>query len=201
MNATKLVDLIAGHPAVYSRIQDLAGRETIMRHMQPWLDRLSGRVLDVGGGTGRISQGLGHSIRYLCVDLERPKLLALKRTFTHATGLLADAAALPFGSNTFDAALLIGVTHHLSREALPAVVAEIARVLRPSRQLIMLDALWAPKRLVGRALWACDRGRHPRTAADLQATFRAVFDIEDETMFTVLHEYYGVRCRKRASAT
>jgi SAM-dependent methyltransferase len=110
----------------------------------------------------------------VCVDLERPTLLALKRASAHATGLLTDARALPFGSNTFDAALLIGVTHHLSREALPAVAAEIAGVLMPSRHLIMLDALWAPKRLVGRAVWACDRGRHPRTAADLRAAFRAV---------------------------
>lgn len=191
-----LVDLIAGHPAVYDLIQDLAGREAIMHRLQPWLDQVSGRVLDVGGGTGRVSKHLRPGARYLCVDNERPKLLALKRGTPNATGLLADATALPFGSNTVDAALLMLVTHHLSEEALHAVVMEIARVLVPAGRLIMLEPLWAPRRVVGRVLWACDRGSYPRDAAALETAMRAAFDIEDTATFAVLHEYCSFNCRK-----
>ena len=194
-----LVDLIAGHPAVYSLIQDLAGRDAVMRRMQPWLDQLSGCVLDVGGGTGRISEQLRSGVRYLCIDLEWRKLQALKRRTPGGAGMLADGAALPFEAGTLDAALLIGVTHHLSEDALHDVVAEIARVLVPSGRLIMLDALWAPGRLMGRALWAWDRGSHPRSAAALEAAFRSRFDIEETAMFAILHEYCALLCRKRGT--
>ncbi len=191
-----LVDVIAGHPSVYGLIQNLAGRDVIMRHLQPWLDQISGRVLDVGGGTGRIFEQLRPGVRYLCVDLERRKLERLQRT-PGVTGLLADGTALPFEAGVVDAALLIGVTHHLSEAALGAVIAEITRVLVPSGRLIMLDALSAPHRLAARALWAWDRGSHPRTAAALDAAFRARLDIEQTMTFSILHDYCALHCRKR----
>ena len=80
------------------------------------------------------------------------------------------------------------------------MVAEIVRVLVPSGRLIMLDGLWAPRRLTSRVLWAWDRGSHPRSAAVLDAAFRTHFDIEDTTTFSVLHEYYALNCRKRQPA-
>lgn len=192
-----LVDIIAGHPAVYTVIQDLAGRGAIMRHLQPWLDQMSGRVLDVGGGTGRISEQLRADVRYLCLDLEREKLQRLRKRSPKAIGLLANGGALPFVSGTLDAALVVGVTHHLSDQDLRRVVAELSRVLVPSGRLIMLDALWSPRRLLARALWAWDRGSHPRTAEVLAEAFAEHFAIDDRKRFTVLHDYTALRCRNR----
>jgi SAM-dependent methyltransferase len=194
------VDVIAGHPTVYGWIQDLAGRRTVVRQMQAWLDRISGRVLDVGGGTGRISEQLRDGVRYVCIDPDPKKLAGLKGRTPAIQGLAGDGVRLPFGAGVFDAALLVGVTHHLAEDALRDVIAEIARVLAPHGRLIMLDALWTPRRLASRALWACDRGSHPRTAAVLDAAFRAHFDIDDTMRFAVLHEYLALQCRRRPQA-
>lgn len=190
-----LVDTIAGHPAVYNLLQDLAGRRAIQRRVQPWLDRIEGRVLDVGGGTGRYAHRLRPDVRYVCLDLEAQKLRYLRRTIVGSNGLVAEAAALPFAANSFDAALLIGVTHHLSADALRAVIQEIQRVLVPSGRLIMLDAVAAPERLTSRALWSWDRGNHPRIPAMLDASLREFFHVEETVEFNVLHHYVAMSCR------
>ena len=194
--APTLVDRLAGHPAIYNLIQDVAGRRVIARRMQPWLDQVSGRVLDVGGGTGQVANQLVGRVRYLCLDLDPIKLRRLKKDAAGADALVADAAALPLRSAAVDTALCFGVSHHLSGDAWPAVVAEIARVLVPGGRLIFLDALWAPRRRLGRLLWAWDRGSHPRTAAALERDLRASFDIEHASTFAVLHEYCVFACRK-----
>jgi len=195
-----LVDTIAGHPAVYNLLQDLAGRRAIFRRIQPWLDQLSGCVLDIGGGTGRIVELLPAAARYVCLDHDAHKL-GSSRGPRRASGLVADAAALPFASGTIDCALLIAVTHHLDEDGLRKVLSEIGRVLRPSGRFIMLDAVHAPNRFTSRALWSWDRGNHPRTWEVLGATLGKFFDVEETTNFEVLHNYYAMNCRAPLQAT
>jgi ubiquinone/menaquinone biosynthesis C-methylase UbiE len=195
-----LVDRIAADPAVYDSIQRLAGRDAVARRIAPALENLSGRVLDVGGGTGHVRAQLPRDITYLCVDIEMSKLVALKRRAAAAAATRADGAALPFRSGTIDAVLLFAVLHHLPEDAMRAVSAEVGRVLAPRGRLIVLDAVWAPRRFIGRALWAADRGSHPRTAAAIEAFLARSFQIVNAATFTVLHQYVLFQCSKRADA-
>jgi ubiquinone/menaquinone biosynthesis C-methylase UbiE len=196
VSSQTLIDRIAGHPTIYDGIQRLAGRETIARTLGPWLSGLSGRVLDVGGGTGTIQERLHRDVGYVCVDLEVQKLLVLKQRSSRAGALLADGTALPFGDASFNGALFIGVLHHLSDDQIHTVAYEIVRVLKPGGQLIVLDAVWAPRRLAGRVLWAMDRGSFPRRAQVIEALFRKSFRCIDVNTFHVLHEYCVLRCHK-----
>ncbi|RIL01917.1 MAG: methyltransferase type 11 [Proteobacteria bacterium] len=89
-------------------------------------------VLEIGVGTGRIALPLAaHVRRVVGVDLSAPMLAQLlgKRGGARVHPLRADAAALPFASARFDAAVGVHVLHLIPRwrEAL----AEVERVLRP----------------------------------------------------------------------
>jgi len=184
-----VVDTIAGHPAVYNAIQDLAGRAAIIRRVRPWLARMSGRVLDVGGGTGRLRGDLEPGVQYICVDIEARKL-------RHASGaLLADAAALPFQTGTIDGALLVGVLHHLTDHELERVVGDIARVLVRGGPLIMIDAIGVPApKLTSRALWSLDRGHYLRSSTALEDVLQRQFTIAEAMRFDVFHHYFAAQC-------
>jgi SAM-dependent methyltransferase len=196
MSLPALVDRLAGHPAVYDLVQRLAGRDEITRRMEPWLAGLSGLLLDIGGGTGQLHQRFDRRVNYVCIDLEARKLLALKRKSASAIVLQADGLALPLASGAADAAVLIAVLHHVPDERIRMLYAEIHRVLAPGGQLIVLDAIWAPRRLIGRVLWAMDRGSHPRPLAAIEGVLREWFEVVNGTTFTVFHEYCIFRCRK-----
>ena len=195
MSVRALADRIVGSPVVYDCVQRLAGRDAIARRLAPWLAGASGRVLDVGGGTGQLQSQLRRDVRYVCVDLELPKLVELKQRSANAGAFVADGAALPFRSDTIDTVLLFAVIHHLSEAAMRSVCAEILRVLVPGGELIVLDAVRS-SRLPGRLLWAIDRGSHPRSAAAISELLERSFQMVDATTFRVLHEYCLFRCRK-----
>ncbi len=187
------VDTIVGHPRIYNLLMDVAGRNAVLRPIQPWLDQLTGRVIDVGGGTGRIREKLRTDVRFSCLDVDLRKL-------RYSTGAVAaDATALPFADRSIDGALLIGVTHHLNESVVHGVVAELARVLGPRGQLIVLDAVSvAAPNLTSRALWWMDRGHHPHTTHRLETALRQRFDIQDTSTYTVLHHYAAWRCTGRS---
>jgi SAM-dependent methyltransferase len=190
-----VVDSIAGHPVVFNFIQSAAGRTAIIHRLQPWLNLLTGHVLDVGGGTGRLRGDLRPDVRYICLDLELRKLRYAP------AGLLADAAALPFASGTFSGALLIGVSHHLEDDVLDNVIGDIARILVPRGRLIMLDAVSVPTpKLTSRMLWRLDRGHYLRSRAALTETLQKRFTVEDAVSFDVLHHYFAANCVRSGGA-
>jgi len=195
MSVRAIADRLVANPALYDYVQRLAGRDRIARRITPWLAGVSGRVLDVGGGTGQLRRLMRGEVDYVCIDLEMPKLLQLKQRSARTPAFVADGAALPFRSATMDTVLLFAVLHHLSDSAARAVCAEILRVLAPGGILIVLDAVLS-QRLSGRLLWAVDRGRHPRTNDDVRRLLEESFQIVSATTFPVLHEYCFLRCRK-----
>jgi ubiquinone/menaquinone biosynthesis C-methylase UbiE len=196
MSGRALADIIAAYPAVYDSIQRLAGRDAVARRMQPWLAELSGRVLDVGGGTGRTAEWLGTRAKYVCVDLERRKLVAVRDQSDRASAVVGDGLSLPLADASVDAALLIAVIHHIEPSRVSRLLGEIARVLTMRGTLIVLDAVRSP-RVLSRLMWSIDRGSHPQTADSIARTTRASFEIESAQTFAVLHEYCALRCRKR----
>jgi len=90
----------------------------------------SGReVLNVGAGQGTFSQLLeGRGFRVTSTDLS-PDTLAVLRTRVRGEVLQADACALPFDDEAFDAVVLGEVLEHLEQDA--TALAEARRVLAP----------------------------------------------------------------------
>ncbi len=188
-----LIETVTGHPRVHNLLMDLAGRRAVLRPIQPWLDQLSGRVVDIGGGTGRIRHHLRPDVQFLCVDLDPRRLRHASR------GIRADATALPFADGSLDGAISIGVMHHLHEDVLEAVVANLARILAPSGRAIVVDAVAvASPKMTSRVLWRMDRGHRLHTAAVLATVFRRQLLIEATTSYTVLHHYFALNCVKPA---
>jgi len=98
----------------------------------------SGKVLDVGCGTGRFLQALPGSYERVGVDVSA-EMLNLAR----AKGLdviEAGGESLPFEDNSFDLVATFAVLHHLIDPArVESTLREMARVVRPGGAVIVWD--------------------------------------------------------------
>jgi len=190
----RLSRAIAARPVLYDAIQVAAGSRTCYAHLRAILPPTAGkRVLDVGGGTGISKSSLDPSAEYTVADIDSAKLTLLRKKHASTMAIQADARKLPVRPASFDVGLLIFVCHHLDDSMLDAALAELARACGGS--VIVMDPIWAPKRLRGRLLWRYDLGRHPRTVAALDAAIRRHFPVVAEDTFAVHHEYHIWRCR------
>jgi ubiquinone/menaquinone biosynthesis C-methylase UbiE len=98
------------------------------------------RILDVGCGTGRLLQeavGLQPSISACGVDLSAEMIRQAARRIGAARLAIADAAALPFADNSFDAVVSSSSLHHWQDPS--RALAECARVVRPGGRLVITD--------------------------------------------------------------
>ena len=130
------------------------------------------RILDVASGTGRVPMALQRAggAGGLVVGADRSRrMLAEARAATPDPGqsvayLCADAAALPFGANTFDAVTCLESLEFMASGR--AVLAEMVRVLKPGGLLLLSnrvgsDALLFPGRL-------CRRGCLERVLGEME---------------------------------
>jgi SAM-dependent methyltransferase len=94
------------------------------------------RMLDLGCGEGRLGRFLGaRGYRIAGVDAS-PSMVRLAVSHdTAAPAVLADAAALPFGDETFDLVVAYMSLHDMDR--MPEAVAEAGRVLEPGGRLVL----------------------------------------------------------------
>lgn len=94
-----------------------------------------GRVLDIGGGSGIVSQLVSKmsDTECVCIDISLPML-------RHAPvpSIQADALALPFMNDCFDLVVAGAFFHHLPGFEM-RLLQEIFRVLRPSGRLVGYD--------------------------------------------------------------
>jgi trans-aconitate methyltransferase len=106
------------------------------------LDRLAPapgeRILDVGCGTGRLTADLRAAVgqgRTAALDHSWAMVREARRHLPAPVGVAqADAAALPFASETFDAVFSTATFHWVPDH--PTLFAEIYRVLRPGGRLV-----------------------------------------------------------------
>jgi len=106
-------------------------------------------LLDIGGGTGNYSQALAaEGWRPLVLD-RSPEMLAHAEAKGLAT-MRAEATALPFMAESFDAAMLVAMIHHVDSPA--EALSEARRILRPGGRL----ALMAFTREDMESLWCMD---------------------------------------------
>ena len=111
----------------------------------------SGRLLDAGGGTARVSAPLRPLVGDLVVSDLSKRMLAKARRKGGLLPVRAHAERLPFPDGSFDRVLVVDALHHFcdQREA----IADLVRVLKPGGRLVIeeLDIARFPIKLVALA--------------------------------------------------
>jgi SAM-dependent methyltransferase len=105
-----------------------------------------GRVLDLGCGTGRLSQRLTATGRDVVLLDASDAMLARAVPVVGAPAVLADAFELPFAPGSFDAVVALRVAFHFSD--LGALVRSVAPILRPGGRFVFDTYRWTPRALV-----------------------------------------------------
>ena len=102
------------------------------------------RVLDIGSGPGFLAAEMAAEVgpegAVHGVDPSEAMLAVARRRGGGAEFATADALALPFGDEPFDAAVATQVYEYV--EDMPGALAEVRRVLRPGGRLLILDTDW-----------------------------------------------------------
>lgn len=122
-------------------------------YLAPMLDRLSGRVLEIGLGSGtvasylaaRVSEYHGVDIAAEPVSLARKRMIVAGRNPTMIEQ--GSALALPFDDRAFDGVVTIGTLHHTGD--LARGISEVHRVLRPGgTAVVMIYNAWSLRRFI-----------------------------------------------------
>ena len=141
MNTTKSHDLFRYLAPIYDTVARIAsfGRyDSMRRSLVAQAGIMSGdRVLDLATGTGYLSEILdgceivGADISLHMVNQARKK--------TDAAFVLSDAHALPFASNSFDAAVCSFALHEISDPKV--AISEMFRVVKPGGTVAVMDVV------------------------------------------------------------
>ena len=91
-------------------------------------------VLDIGGGTGRVSERLMSLNAQLIVVDPSPQMLAHANA-KQLPGVRGLAERLPFVADSIDRILVVDAFHHFADQ--PLAARELVRVLRPNGRLVI----------------------------------------------------------------
>lgn len=115
----------------YDRLLSVKDPERIRELTRPPQD---GRVLDAGGGTGRIGGLLRpFAAQVVVADVSLGMLEQAQAKGLQTVG--AAAERLPFPANCFDVVIMVDALHHVAHQEQSA--AELYRVLRPGGRLVI----------------------------------------------------------------
>jgi len=119
---------------VYARVGDYSGLSTLTRLLDL---PTTGRLLDVGGGTGRVARSLRDQAgQVVLADVS----LGMLRVAACIPGLQPAASAserLPYPDGSFSRALIVDALHHVEDHAQTA--AEMWRVLQPGGRILVIE--------------------------------------------------------------
>jgi 2-polyprenyl-3-methyl-5-hydroxy-6-metoxy-1,4-benzoquinol methylase len=122
------------------------------------------RILDVGCGYGDLSIHLP-GVDYVGIDSNKNYIDVANRHYSgNGEFLLGDITSLPADTlGKFDAAVAIGVLHHLPDSSVTSMLQALSGTLVPSGRFVAAEPVWDPdQRTTARVLVALDRGRFVR---------------------------------------
>jgi demethylmenaquinone methyltransferase/2-methoxy-6-polyprenyl-1,4-benzoquinol methylase len=153
---------------IYDRLMGMPDPGEIARMLKL---PVSGRLLDSGGGTGRMALPLRRLAGQVVVADASPHMLARARD-KRLAAVAARCERLPFGNGCFERILVVDALHHFGaqRDAL----ADLVRVLTPGGRLVIeeFDANRAAVRLIAlaeKALGMGSRFLRPQDIRDMLA--------------------------------
>ena len=130
-NSTYRTDFWEGQGREY---EDLAER-IALRHLLP----LSGRrLIDIGGGFGRLSEFYDGYEQVILLDYSRSLLRQAQSRLGRSERIVYVAAnfyTMPFVDGAFDTSMMVRVIHHV--EDVPTLLAEMGRILAESGTFVL----------------------------------------------------------------
>ncbi|MFC1853474.1 class I SAM-dependent methyltransferase [candidate division CSSED10-310 bacterium] len=96
---------------------------------------VSGRLLDAGGGTGRISEHLRSQVGQLVICDLSLKMLTQARHLKALSAIQAHTEQLPFPEESFERIVVVDAFHHFCDQKL--ALHELLRVLKPGGRLVI----------------------------------------------------------------
>jgi 2-polyprenyl-6-hydroxyphenyl methylase/3-demethylubiquinone-9 3-methyltransferase len=131
-------EVAARFEALHFRFKSAVRRDDVrLRALEATLGPLDGRsLLDLGCGKGRFAVRLKErGAKVVGLDRAEGMLAA-----AHGIGrVLGSAARLPFADGAFDGVFAVEVFEHLPAEAVPTVLGEARRVLKPGGTIAIVD--------------------------------------------------------------
>jgi len=145
-----------------------------------------GRVLDAGGGTGRVA-ALLRPLAGEFVLLDQSLQMLRKAQAKGLEPLRGDVARMPFPDASFDRVVVVDALHHFSNPR--ASIGDLMRVLKPGGRLVIEepDIRLGVVKLVVLAEWLAVMGSHfftPDEIRDMVVSYGATARIEADGHFS-----------------
>ena len=193
------------HPEFYAHLPqcDVTGRHIeewrlrakSFQVVQAWLEKFADgralRILEVGAGSGWMSQKLGtrHEVLACDVNAGRHGLGALPATQRCFMAVQAELTALPLADHAFDLIIANASLHYASEADL--FFDQACRVLRPSGRLLVMDSPVYPEAAARAAAHARTRAYYaragfPELAQNYSGLFAAQFENRRDFRFSRL---------------
>lgn len=95
-------------------------------------------VIDIGGGTGYISQAVAPHVRSVILFDPSHKML-MKAKKKKISSIQGDANFLPFRKETFEIAILVAVLHHIPYKNQQLILNETRRILKKNGMIFIIE--------------------------------------------------------------
>jgi SAM-dependent methyltransferase len=147
----------------------------IARELEPWRDAGRREFLDFGCGTGEFARCFPAE-HYTGVDIAPYYVRFAGRTYAGRFAVTS-GAAIGLTDGQFDAALVLGVFHHMPDALVRTTVTELHRIMKPGAMLLVMEDIPPPDRwnVAGHVMHWLDRGGHIRTDAEYRALLEPQF--------------------------
>jgi SAM-dependent methyltransferase len=177
----KTLDRLSENPQAWNILRRIVEngfrgeKEVIARELDPWRDPGQREFLDFGCGTGEFAACFPPE-HYTGVDLA-PYYVRFAGRNHAGSFAVASGAAIGLANARFDAALVLGVFHHMPDQLVRATVAELHRVMKPGATLLVMEDIPPPDawNIAGRMMHWLDRGGFIRADAEYRALLEPQF--------------------------